>query len=276
MNNDEYEATIKKFFYFLNSSNNNQKEFSDFLRNNKSILISHPTLMYGKEKESLGFTYIKLEKYFYKKDSEESLDNPFTKKMDLIKNNYQDLFYGLEMYTDLIRSNNYTEMIKYLDDKKVDLFTQQEALEKKQTLLSNNSSTQEDKINKQEKIIEDQQHNLQKTTWKINSIYSEFITILGIFTAITFAIFGGMNLLTDLFKNIGSTPASLGQTLILAAVFGLIMWGITELLFYWISKIKGITDSTKDKNKKWFNCIALIVLVSILILGILLFTHIIK
>lgn len=276
MNNDEYEATIKKFFYFLNSSNNNQKEFSDFLRNNKSILISHPTLMYGKEKESLGFTYIKLEKYFYKKDSEESLDNPFTKKMDLIKNNYQDLFYGLEMYTDLIRSNNYTEIIKYLDDKKVDLFTQQEALEKKQTLLSNNSSTQEDKINKQEKIIEDQQHNLQKTTWKINSIYSEFITILGIFTAITFAIFGGMNLLTDLFKNIGSTPASLGQTLILAAVFGLIMWGITELLFYWISKIKGITDSTKDKNKKWFNCIALIVLVGILILGILLFTHIIK
>lgn len=108
------------------------------------------------------------------------------------------------------------------------------------------------------------------------NVYSEFITILGIFTAITFAIFGGMNLLNDLFKNIGSTQASLGQTLILAAIFGLFMWGITELLFYWISKIKGITDSTKDKNKILFNRSALIVIVSILSLGVLLFTYTIK
>lgn len=232
--------------------------------------------MYGKEKESLGFTYIKLEKYFYKKDSEESLDNPFTKKMDLIKNNYQDLFYGLEMYTDLIRSNNYTEMIKYLDDKKVDLFTQQKKLEEKQNSLFDSINEQKEIIGKQKKIIEDQQHSFQKTTGKINSIYSEFITILGIFTAITFAIFGGMNLLTNLFKNTGSTASSLGYTLIIAAIFGLIMWGITELLFYWISKIKGITDSTKDKNKILFNWIAIIVLTGILILGVLLFTKKIK
>ena len=108
------------------------------------------------------------------------------------------------------------------------------------------------------------------------NVYSEFIAILGIFTAITFAIFGGMNLLSNLFKNIGSTPASLGQTLILAAIFGLIMWGIIELLFYWISKIKGIADSTKDKNKTYFNWLAIGVLVIILILGILLFTKAIK
>ena len=117
----------------------------------------------------------------------------------------------------------------------------------------------------------------KKITNKIKgNVYSEFIAILGIFTAITFAIFGGMNLLSNLFKNIGSTPASLGQTLILAAIFGLIMWGIIELLFYWISKIKGITDSTKDKDKKWFNWLAIGVLAIILILGILLFTKAIK
>lgn len=104
-----------------------------------------------------------------------------------------------------------------------------------------------------------------------NKIYPDFITILGIFTAITFAIFGGMNLLTDLFKNIGSSTTSLGQTLIIAAVFGLIMWGIIELLFYWISKIKGTTNSTKDKNKKWFNWIAFIILTFLLIVGVWLF-----
>lgn len=109
-----------------------------------------------------------------------------------------------------------------------------------------------------------------------NNVYSEFITILGIFTAITFAIFGGMNLLSSLFKNIGNTTVSLGYTLILAAIFGIIIWGITELLFYWISKIKGITDSTKDKNKILFNWIAIIVLAEVLLLGVFLFTEIIK
>ena len=118
--------------------------------------------------------------------------------------------------------------------------------------------------------VDERENNIEN---RIKSnVYSEFIAILGIFTAITFAIFGGMNLLSNLFQNIGSTLASLGQTLILASIFGLIMWGIIELLFYWISKIKGIANSTKDKNKKCFNYFAIGVLAVILIIGIILFT----
>ena len=49
-----------------------------------------------------------------------------------------------------------------------------------------------------------------------------------------------------------------------------------RILFYWISKIKGIANSTKDKNKTYFNWLAIGVLVIILILGILLFTKAIK
>ena len=140
--------------------------------------------------------------------------------------------------------------------------------------MASDISTLRGKVSKLESGFDKETEYIEN---KIKSnVYSEFITILGIFTAITFAIFGGMNLLSNLFKNIGSTSASLGQTLILAAIFGLIMWGIIELLFYWISKIKGITDSTKDKDKKWFNWLAIGVLAIILILGILLFTKAIK
>ena len=103
-------------------------------------------------------------------------------------------------------------------------------------------------------------------------IYPDFITILGIFTAITFAIFGGMNLLSSLFRNIGSTSASLGQTLILAAIFGLIMWGITILLFYWISTIK------KDQYKKfykntgfWLNILFIVSIILLLKIGLCFF-----
>ena len=114
-------------------------------------------------------------------------------------------------------------------------------------------------------------------------LYPEFITLLGIFTAITFAIFGGTNLLNDLFKNIRSTNASLGQALILASILGFILWGIIDILFYWIhwiSKIKQTkgkenTDYIKedkiDKSEKFFNWIALGFLTITLIIGIKLF-----
>lgn len=272
MNNEDYKTIINQFFDFLDSKEDDNREFSDFLRNNNSVLTSHPAYIYNKERENLGYMHYNLEKYFYKREPEKDTDKIFIEKMDFIKNNYQELFYELEMHTDLLRAENYTSMIDYLDDRKVKLFTQQKKLEEKQNSLSDSINEQKETIGKQKKIIEDQQHSFQKTTGKINSIYSEFITILGIFTAITFAIFGGMNLLTNLFKNTGNTASSLGYTLILAAIFGLIMWGITELLFYWISKINRITDSTKDKNKILFNWIAIIVLTGILILGVLLFT----
>ena len=103
---------------------------------------------------------------------------------------------------------------------------------------------------------------------KINeTIYPQFITILGIFTAITFAIFGGMNLLSNLFQNIKSTHASLGQALILVAVFNLCLWGIIELLFNWISKI----TNAKNKNINKYKLTALFILLCLFIFGLALF-----
>ena len=177
--------------------------------------------------------------------------------------------------------NNYftvtKDYIKEMQNSLSDGIEQQKVhLEESQKSLSKGIEQQKVHLEESQKSlskgIEQQKVHLKKYTNKLNNIYSDFIAILGIFTAITFAIFGGMNLLTNLFKNTGSTASSLGYTLILAAIFGLIMWGITELLFYWISKIKGITDSTKDKNKILFNWIAIIVLTGILIIGVLLFT----
>ena len=94
-----------------------------------------------------------------------------------------------------------------------------------------------------------------KTEIKIKKeIYPQFITILGIFTAITFAIFGGMNLLSNLFKNMRNTHASLGQALILASIFGFTLWGLIEILFLWISKINLIKDDKADRDDKKEDC----------------------
>jgi len=189
-----------------------------------------------------------------------------------------------DFYRKLIAIHKVVEFDKYFIDEKIDEKINKASKEKfnpfqtKTEYSINAINSRLDALNTSiESIEEKNEHTDEKIENKIKSkVYSEFIAILGIFTAITFAIFGGMNLLSNLFQNIGSTPASLGQTLILAAIFGLIMWGIIELLFYWISKIKGIANSTKDKNKTYFNWLAIGVLVIILILGILLFTKAIK
>ena len=271
MNNVENETIFRNFFTYLHADDDNQKELSNFIKDNYSVLTNHLTLMYSIVASDLYWSS-NLVSYFYIHDSKDT----FKQKMIFINNNYQELYYALVICSTILYSANAKEMIDHLDTNEVELSKKYKKLEKKQSSLSENIDDQKKIIESQKEIINKQKNSLNKTTTKIDNIYSEFVAILGIFTAITFAIFGGMNLLTDLFKNIGSTPASLGQTLILAAIFGLIMWGIIELLFYWISKIKGITDSTKDKNKTYFNWLAIGVLVIILILGILLFTKAIK
>ena len=84
-----------------------------------------------------------------------------------------------------------------------------------------------------------------------------------------------MNLLSNLFQNMRSTHASLGQALILASVFGFTLWGLIEILFIWISKINLTKDDKKekkiDKKEKIFNWFALSFLAVILIFGLVLF-----
>lgn len=73
-----------------------------------------------------------------------------------------------------------------------------------------------------------------------NSIYPVLITILGIFTAITFSIFGGIVTINSISSNLkisSKNPQNLGNLLIGAAVLGLLLFGIITVLFSGISKV---------------------------------------
>ena len=116
--------------------------------------------------------------------------------------------------------------------------------------ITNNSFSRQiaDLYQKMDNISKDAEIKIKK------EVYPQFITILGIFTAITFAIFGGMNLLSNLFRNMRNTHASLGQALILASVFGFTLWGLIEILFIWISKINLTKDDKDDRDNKKEDC----------------------
>ena len=202
-----------------------------------------------------------------------------TYNISLIENINKDFYEKLLAIQYIAYSN------KLYIDKQINLYIKDEIKNKFvpfQTKTVKKIKTIKSRLETQDKNIESIDKEAKRTAEKAENnirknIYTDFITILGIFTAITFAIFGGMNLLTDLFKNIGSTPASLGQTLILAAIFGLIMWGITLLLFYWISTIQKKQPKSFYKNWGfWLNALFILLIAGILSIGILLLTKTIK
>ncbi|WP_260241089.1 hypothetical protein [Limosilactobacillus reuteri] len=77
-----------------------------------------------------------------------------------------------------------------------------------------------------------------------DSIYSDFIAILGIFTAITFATFGGLQLLGNVFGNIeDSVMEDIGSALMLGAVY---LFGIYIIL---LALLIGIAKLKKDSYR---------------------------
>lgn len=188
----------------------------------------------------------------------------FRKVKDIdIKFYYKIVFIFKSIYENKTNTQNFNRIEKILDENKKILYS---------NIIKERKGKEEE-----DKKINDIENKTNKAKADIldiikDKIYPEIITILGIFTAITFAIFGGMNLLSNLFQNMKSTHTSLGQALILAAIFGLIMWGITILLFYWISTIK------KDQSKKfyknwgfWVNILFIVSISLVLIIGLYFF-----
>ncbi|UQS81989.1 hypothetical protein MOO45_07310 [Bombilactobacillus folatiphilus] len=108
-------------------------------------------------------------------------------------------------------------------------------------------------LNKRKEDLEDSVNKLNNNIDNMkNKLYADFITILGIFTAITFAVFGGMQTFTALFSklNIASaTSKTYGFVLATGAVFGLILYGIIIVLFYGISKLTFSTDKYSPSPK---------------------------
>lgn len=79
----------------------------------------------------------------------------------------------------------------------------------------------------------DELNNIKK------NIYTDFISILGIFTAITFATFGGLQLLGNVFGKIKSYNAtSVGSVLMLGAVY------LLGTYFILVALLKGISELT--------------------------------
>lgn len=99
-----------------------------------------------------------------------------------------------------------------------------------------------------------------------NKIYSEFISILAIFTAVSFAMMGSVQVLGNLFSQI-STPSinSIGYALIVSGIYLISMLLLIETLFIGMKKVVKNTEKYKFSIIFW---ITLVVSVNLILSGI--------
>lgn len=94
----------------------------------------------------------------------------------------------------------------------------------------------------------------------------DYITVLGVFTSITFATFGGLQLLGNVFGNIRNTAhTTVGREIMLGAIFLFGTYAILVALLTGVSKIVG-KDYNLSKHNTMFTLagITLIFLIGIL------------
>lgn len=105
---------------------------------------------------------------------------------------------------------------------------------------------------------------------KMTGIYSEFVGILAIFTALSFAMMGSVQMLGNLFNNISNpSSGSLGYALIIAGIYLIIIYLLIMTMVLSIKKIFG--DITYDyKVNKLFVFIIFMISMLLIISGIVL------
>ncbi len=113
----------------------------------------------------------------------------------------------------------------------------------------------------------------KKLKKKVNNVYSQFVSILGIFTAIVIVFFGGVSVFSDVLTNIHQ--AEWYQIGFGISFVGIVMFDIIFMFLYILSKLVRMPISTKEESDKkiavfrwidkypylfWFNFLCFIIM----------------
>ena len=112
-----------------------------------------------------------------------------------------------------------------------DIFNQQIKHLENDTIasLSNTvKSVQEYQVNTEEKINND----LKEMN---DNIYGQLLSIVGIFTALAFLVFGGINYVSNIFESVGKVPII--ELMIVGSIWGICMMNMIFLFMYFIAKL---------------------------------------
>lgn len=108
----------------------------------------------------------------------------------------------------------------------------------------------ENRFGEAEKRTNDLKKATEKTKKKVKNLYSQFISVLGIFTAIVIVFFGGASIFSDVLINIHQ--AKWYQIGFSIAFVGLVLFDIIFMLLYILSKFMETPICTKEGSAREF------------------------
>ncbi len=102
------------------------------------------------------------------------------------------------------------------------------------------------KIDEKVNNIENELDNSKK------SIYKEILSIVGIFTAISFGAFGGISVLNSLFGNAGSDGIKITDMIILGCISSICILTLLYIFIVYLSRMTGLSISVDGSKEKFF------------------------
>lgn len=176
------------------------------------------------------------------KETENNIDSVGVNLASILKcckkNKNQEVYKVLKKLWD--HTNLEIQRINYVDsiDERLDI-TGNELSEKYKTI-----SAEAQEINKKQKDI-------NETINRINNIYSEFISILGIFSAIVLVYFGGTSIIGNVLNAINET--SIFKGILICLVAGIIIFNIIFMFLYFLAKILDRSIAATNQYVEFYN-----------------------
>ncbi len=248
---------IGMFFKYCNDFQNkkiDQEKFVDMLiviSKQRSICRSYPEISYMVFRLKKEY-FIDLSSFFGVSDGKSSLDGLRGTDERLVKldSKFIDNLNHFERHIRLsFHQRNYT------DDKVVDL-------EKRLKDTSESLDKVDNKLRNSENIINELES-------KSSRMYSEFVGILGVFTALSFALMGSVQVFGNIFDKVQNvTLGTVGNILVAGGLYLLLIYLIIMTLFIGMKKLFSIRKDDKYIFNRLFTFIIIFVGIALIITGI--------
>lgn len=139
-----------------------------------------------------------------------------------------------------------SEVIRKLETHKQQIY---EEIETKLNDMNNNVKDTNENLNT---IKDDLKYTKEELDKSKKDIYKEILSIVGIFTAISFGAFGGISILNSLFGNVGSKGIKLSDIVILGCIASICILTLLYIFIIYLSRMTGLKISIDGSEEKFF------------------------
>lgn len=246
----------QKIIEYLNNSSSENKSSDEFIAVLDSFIKEWTEGKIKVDTQSSGELTKQINKLLEKAEQVNVQFIPYSKITTIVFKYHTD---GLDMFEQKLRDRIKADLKDLSKDEKIKnkymvMLKCLEHLNLAITQYNNLYAAQERKLRKADKDLTDVKASIDDIAGQAKSLNSnyknlvdknekmtvDFVTILGIFTSITFATFGGLQLLGNVFGNIKSVDsASVGSELMLGAVFLFGTYMILIALLTGLSRLMG-------------------------------------